>query len=88
MTSGFSMVFFQGQTKSRVFQGLPGISGFVGHADSFSHIKVDQVTLFFFLKFQELKKRIGTSEDFLKKYRNLLAEGRMIASNMYTATVF
>ena len=30
-----SRVFFQGQTKSRVFQGLPGFPGFVGHPDIF-----------------------------------------------------
>jgi len=29
--SGFSRVFFQGQTKSRVFQGLPGLPEFVGN---------------------------------------------------------
>jgi len=31
VTSGFSRVFLQGQTKSRVFLGLPGFPGFVGH---------------------------------------------------------
>jgi len=29
----FSRVFFQGQIKSRVFQGLPGVPGIVGHPD-------------------------------------------------------
>jgi len=29
--SGLSRAFFQGQRKSRVFQGLPGLAGFVGH---------------------------------------------------------
>jgi len=31
LISGFSRVYLQGQTKSRVFQGLPGFPGFVGH---------------------------------------------------------
>ena len=42
VTSGHSRVFFQGQTKSRVFQGLPGCPGFVGHPTN-THIRPENV---------------------------------------------